>query len=85
MTAYTQDLSVVIISRNEERNIAGCIESVLKATEDIDACEIVLVDSTSTLKPIPFVWGFLQPKKDPKTYPTNVKVIKYAETVQERL
>jgi len=48
MTAYTHDLSVVIISRNEERNIAGCIESVLKATEGIGACEIVLVDSAST-------------------------------------
>lgn len=48
MTAYTHDLSVVIISRNEERNIAGCIDSVLKATEGIDACEIVLVDSAST-------------------------------------
>ena len=52
MTAYTHDLSVVIISRNEERNIAGCIESVLKATEDIDACEIVLVDSASTDKTV---------------------------------
>lgn len=48
MTVHNYDLSVVIISRNEERNIAGCIESVLKATEDINACEIVLVDSAST-------------------------------------
>lgn len=48
MTNYSHTLSVVIISRNEERNIAKCIESVLKATEDIDACEIVLVDSAST-------------------------------------
>jgi glycosyltransferase involved in cell wall biosynthesis len=42
------DLSVVIISRNEERNIAKCIESVLKAAEEFDASEIVLVDSAST-------------------------------------
>ena len=48
MTSDAYHLSVVIISRNEERNIAGCIESVLKATEKIDACEIVLVDSAST-------------------------------------
>ena len=42
------NLSVVIISRNEERNIARCIESVLKATEGIESHEIVLVDSAST-------------------------------------
>jgi len=42
------NLSVVIISRNEERNIARCIESVLKATEEIESHEIVLVDSAST-------------------------------------
>jgi glycosyltransferase involved in cell wall biosynthesis len=48
MTAYTHDLSVVIISRNEERNIAGCIESVLRATKDIDNPDILLVDSAST-------------------------------------
>lgn len=40
-------LSVVIISRNEERNIARCIESVLTAVEGIDS-EIILVDSAST-------------------------------------
>lgn len=42
------NLSVVIISRNEERNIAGCIESVLRATEEIESPEIILVDSVST-------------------------------------
>lgn len=48
MDINTCNLSVVIISRNEERNIAGCIESVLKATEVIDNPEIILVDSAST-------------------------------------
>jgi len=38
----------VIISRKEERNIAGYIESVLKAAEGIDNREIILVDSAST-------------------------------------
>lgn len=40
-------LSVVIISRNEEQNIARCIESVLDSVKDIDH-EIILVDSAST-------------------------------------
>jgi len=52
MNVQNYDLSVVIISRNEEKNIANCIESVLKATEDIDVCEIVLVDSASTDKTV---------------------------------
>lgn len=41
-------LSVIIISRNEENNIAICIESVLKAVENIEDTEIILVDSCST-------------------------------------
>jgi glycosyltransferase involved in cell wall biosynthesis len=42
------NLSIVIICRNEERNIASCIESVLKATEEIESREIILVNSAST-------------------------------------
>jgi len=41
-------LSVVIISRNEEKNIAGCIESVIEATKTINDSEIILADSAST-------------------------------------
>ena len=48
MTIYNPDLSVVIISRNEERNIARCIESVLEATDEMASYEIILVDSVST-------------------------------------
>ena len=48
MKYLTCSLSVVIISRNEERNIVRCIESTLKATEDIENREIILVDSAST-------------------------------------
>lgn len=44
-------LSIVIITRNEERNIAGCIESVLAASEGIEL-EVILADSASTDKTI---------------------------------
>jgi glycosyltransferase involved in cell wall biosynthesis len=40
-------LSVVIITRNEEKNISKSIESVLDASKDIKT-EIILVDSAST-------------------------------------
>ncbi len=43
---YKHTLSVITISRNEERNIGACIESVLEATREVDA-EIILVDSAS--------------------------------------
>jgi glycosyltransferase involved in cell wall biosynthesis len=48
------DLSVIIISRNEEEMIADCIESVLKAIENaykkglINSSEVILSDSAST-------------------------------------
>ncbi len=45
-------LSVVIIAKNEERNIARGIESILEATVSLDDVEIVLVDSLSTDKTI---------------------------------
>lgn len=41
-------LSVVIICKNEERFIEGCIKSVLAATSQIEDREIVVVDSLST-------------------------------------
>jgi GT2 family glycosyltransferase len=40
-------MSVVIITRNEEAHIAGCLEAILAATADLDGCELVLVDSRS--------------------------------------
>jgi glycosyltransferase involved in cell wall biosynthesis len=45
-------LSVVIIAKNEERNIQRGIESILEATVSFDNVEIVLVDSISTDKTI---------------------------------
>lgn len=32
--------------------------------------------ASQILKSIPFMWGFLQPKKNPTTYPSDVKLIK---------
>ncbi|MEY3219317.1 MAG: hypothetical protein RIT27_674 [Pseudomonadota bacterium] len=45
-------LSVVIIAKNEERNIARGIESILEATAHLGNVEIVLIDSISTDKTI---------------------------------
>ncbi len=45
---YEKLLSIVIISRNEEENIARSIESAIKATQNIENPEIILVDSAST-------------------------------------
>ena len=41
-------LSVVIPCKNEEQNIARCLESVLKGTGRISAVEIIVVDSFSS-------------------------------------
>jgi glycosyltransferase involved in cell wall biosynthesis len=41
-------LSVVIICKNEETFIGGCIQSVLKSVPPAMVCEILLVDSAST-------------------------------------
>lgn len=41
-------ISVVIITKNEEKNIATCIRSVLKAIANFDRSEVILVDSAST-------------------------------------
>ncbi len=46
------DLAVVLISKNQEWNIARLIESVLKETTGFHSKEIVLVDSASTDKTI---------------------------------
>jgi glycosyltransferase involved in cell wall biosynthesis len=42
------EVSVVLISKNQEWNIARLIESVLRETEHIPGREVVLVDSAST-------------------------------------
>lgn len=42
------ELSVIIISRNEEINIERCIESIIKAIKTFQNSEIILVDSASS-------------------------------------
>ncbi len=42
------DLSIVIITRNEAKNVARAIESVLRAVDGRPKTEILLVDSAST-------------------------------------
>lgn len=51
-------LSVIIVARNEERNIARCIESVLKQTEKISDVEILLADSASMDKTVDIANGY---------------------------
>jgi glycosyltransferase involved in cell wall biosynthesis len=54
MSKYTCDLSIIIITRNEEEIIRDCITSVLaaleyaKAQEVLESSEVILVDSAST-------------------------------------
>jgi glycosyltransferase involved in cell wall biosynthesis len=45
MPSFT--LSLVIVARNEAKNIARCIESALAAAREIEKSEIILVDSLS--------------------------------------
>ena len=45
-------LSVVVVAKNEEKNIARCIESVLNCTEYIKNKEVLLVDSYSSDKTV---------------------------------
>lgn len=41
-------ISIIIITRNEEKNIAACIESVLRACKTLEKTEVILVDSASS-------------------------------------
>jgi glycosyltransferase involved in cell wall biosynthesis len=60
------EVSIIIIARNEERNIARCLESILKASEFINDREIILVDSASTDKTIEIA----------KAYPIKILLLK---------
>ena len=55
-------LSIIILAKDEEANIANCIESVLAATKNIKGTEIILVDSCSTDQTIEIA----------KQYPINI-------------
>jgi cellulose synthase/poly-beta-1,6-N-acetylglucosamine synthase-like glycosyltransferase len=43
-------ISVLIAARNEEKNLAGCLESLLRSTYPGDKFEIVVIDDRSTDK-----------------------------------
>lgn len=51
-------LSIVIISKNEESHIAGCLESALTAAAEIGDTEIVVVDSASTDRTVEIARSF---------------------------
>ncbi len=42
------DLSVVVITRNEEAHIEGCLGAILSAVKEVGGAEVVVVDSAST-------------------------------------
>ena len=47
------DLSLIIITKNEEKHVEQCVKSVLETLSNIDLkWEIILVDSASTDKTI---------------------------------
>lgn len=45
-------LSIILPCRNEEKNIARCLQSVIEATKELGSVEIILVDGASTDKTI---------------------------------
>jgi len=47
-----ESVSVIIISKNEEKRIEKCIESVLSALKDFPNSEVILVDSASIDKTV---------------------------------
>ena len=59
-------LSIVIVAKNEENNIARCIESSLNCTKGVQDTEILLVDSCSADKTIEIA----------KQYPINIIQLK---------
>jgi glycosyltransferase involved in cell wall biosynthesis len=52
------DLSVVLISRNQEWNIARLVQSVLDGTSCVPSREVVLVDSASTDRTVDIARGY---------------------------
>lgn len=52
------NLSIVIISKNEEKHIKNAIESIILASADFNISEIVLVDSASTDKTVDIAKNF---------------------------
>jgi glycosyltransferase involved in cell wall biosynthesis len=53
-----RSLSVVIIAKNEELYIAGCLRSVLAAVAEIGGAQVVVVDSASTDRTVELARSF---------------------------
>lgn len=51
-------LSIVIIARNEETHIAGCLQAALDAAAEVGDAEIVVVDSASTDRTVEIARSF---------------------------
>jgi glycosyltransferase involved in cell wall biosynthesis len=51
-------LSCVIVARNEEKNIARCIESIERCTKELREIEILLVDSCSSDRTVAIAKGY---------------------------
>ncbi|MBU4481210.1 glycosyltransferase, partial [Patescibacteria group bacterium] len=51
-------VSIVITTKNEERNIANCLGSILRQTYFCDKIEIIVVDNNSTDKTKDLVESF---------------------------
>lgn len=81
------DLAVVLISRNQEWNIARLIESVLSETLSIPATEIVLVDSASTDRTIDIAGHYpiniLRLRPDQRLTPAAGRYVGYKNTTGE--
>lgn len=56
------EISVIIITKNEEKNIKRCLDSVLPALDEFDknSWEVLVIDSASTDKTIEIVKGYNQ-------------------------
>ncbi len=71
-------ISFIIITKNEEKKIGACIESVLKASERFDS-EVILVDSLSSDKTIEIAKRYpikiLQLKPYQEIFPSTARYI----------
>jgi glycosyltransferase involved in cell wall biosynthesis len=78
------DLSVVLISKNQEWNIARLIESVLERTSCVPSREIVLVDSASTDRTIDIALDYsidiLRLRADQRLTPAAGRYVGYKYT-----
>jgi glycosyltransferase involved in cell wall biosynthesis len=81
------DLSIVLISRNQEWNIARLIQSVLDGISCVPSSEVVLVDSASTDETVDIARGYpiaiLRLKTDQRLSPSAGRYTGYRYTSGE--